>query len=726
MAFAFKYRAGLVKRWIFSSLLVILLIPTLFISWLLTTENGLHQLYKLSAGYIPEELQLISLSGKLIGPIRIEKILYRDDKQAIEISRLDLDWDPWALLAGTVDIKQLTIESVALSLAATKKGGDKSTPLQLPEIQLPLQLKLGNMTLAQLQIHQGESVQEISNITVDSEILFDQIAINRLELETREVTLNLQGNIYPAENYNHDLQLTWKTSLLAATETRGRGDVRGDLSATQITQQISGALELKLSLQISDYLDQLKWRTRIDVSSFDTAILAPSSPKISGSLLLNASGDLNIARVNGEIRAKTDMLGPVTGNFKVEKGLTPALINEISIETLNLVSEHGKLAASGLVDWSKGINWQIKANTTALDPALMLPQWPGNINARFTSSGNLRDQQLSVTADIKQLNGQLRGYPVSMSGGLGWHDEILEMSDIKFNSGNTKIVGNGQLGDTLDLQWSIESENLAELYPDGQGKLRASGKLGGTRDKPLISARFIGEALQVPGYRVERVDGDATIKLLHYPEILIDPDLLQINLSAEEITFNDKQIQRVNLLADAKGIDADIDYLGSAFKIQLKGKPEADGWRGMLTRADINTTDYGNWTLLDPVETAVSPSAVELETLCLQNQHRTRLCAKVSQLADHWNIDISARDFVLATIKPWLPSELVVDGLADANAELQFHSSPRLSGKVRILLQPGSVEYNLVSNPVKNLRYVVGELTVDAGPSGINTSAKMT
>ncbi|MFT7557210.1 MAG: autotransporter translocation and assembly factor TamB, partial [Planctomycetota bacterium] len=147
---------------------------------------------------------------------------------------------------------------------------------------------------------------------------------------------------------------------------------------------------------------------------------------------------------------------------------------------------------------------------------------------------------------------------------------------------------------------------------------------------------------------------------------------------------------------------------------------------GMLTRADINTTDYGNWTLLDPVETAVSPSAVELETLCLQNQHRTRLCAKVSQLADHWNIDISARDFVLATIKPWLPPELVVDGLADANAELQFHSSPRLSGKVKISLQPGSVEYNLVSNPVKNLRYVVGELTVDAGPSGINTSAKMT
>ncbi|MDH5217201.1 MAG: hypothetical protein OEX19_05880, partial [Gammaproteobacteria bacterium] len=131
-------------------MLMILVMATV---WLVTTQSGLRWAYHLALPYLPTNISLEQIEGRLLGPIKFDAIKYEQDGTDIQAKQLIVNYQLFKLLAGRVDVTQLDVQSLRIMLAP----GEKSTePFQLPEISLPWRVTLSDVVINDIQISQKE------------------------------------------------------------------------------------------------------------------------------------------------------------------------------------------------------------------------------------------------------------------------------------------------------------------------------------------------------------------------------------------------------------------------------------------------------------------------------------------------------------------------------------------------------------------------------------------
>jgi translocation and assembly module TamB len=147
-------------------------------------------------------------------------------------------------------------------------------------------------------------------------------------------------------------------------------------------------------------------------------------------------------------------------------------------DSLRVSALDGEISASGQFNWLPALGWQAEITSSAINPARLLPEWPGKINSTLTSNGGMENGELTASANIKQLQGSLRDYPVSLRGNMQWRDKGIDITGLDFASGDTRVNARGRIGERLDLDWSLDSSNLAELYPGAKGQRKIPGATG--------------------------------------------------------------------------------------------------------------------------------------------------------------------------------------------------------------------------------------------------------
>src|SRR5690606_7792128 len=79
-----------------------------------------------------------------------------------------------------------------------------------------------------------------------------------------------------------------------------------------------------------------------------------------------------------------------------------------------------RLNLKGDVRWSPTLEWQLAVEATAFNLAGIIDNWPSNLNASFTTSGNLKDAQWQAALRELQIAGELRGVNVLGSGDIAF------------------------------------------------------------------------------------------------------------------------------------------------------------------------------------------------------------------------------------------------------------------------------------------------------------------
>ena len=116
--------------------------------WLMNTESGLRWAWRTTASWLPGDLQAASVSGVLAGPIELSAASFADGELTLAAGRVELDWNPWALAAFTLEIDSLRIDSLRIALpAANPDPQAEPRPFTAPEIRLPLKLRLEALEL---------------------------------------------------------------------------------------------------------------------------------------------------------------------------------------------------------------------------------------------------------------------------------------------------------------------------------------------------------------------------------------------------------------------------------------------------------------------------------------------------------------------------------------------------------------------------------------------------
>ena len=179
----------------------LLLISTLLISSVVTTEGGLQWAYRQAQAHLPVGLRIDKLDGKLVGPIHISGIEYEQHGTTIKAAEILLDWHPLSLLTSKINISQLHLQSLEVILPAVEKTAAAAPPA-LPDIYLPWRTVVSQLEIDGITIRQPQKTILLEKISLDASTLLSNIEIARLTVSADDFSINVQGNLHAAGNYN--------------------------------------------------------------------------------------------------------------------------------------------------------------------------------------------------------------------------------------------------------------------------------------------------------------------------------------------------------------------------------------------------------------------------------------------------------------------------------------------------------------------------------------------
>ena len=700
---------------------ILLLLPLLLASWLVASESGLHWALEQARPRLPGELEVAALSGRILGPLRVDRIRYRDAGLEVAAARAELRWNPWALLGGRLDVEALEIEALALELPAAGAGTEAAAaPQAPPAIALPLRIRVGRLAIDGADIGRGEQRLRLDRVDLAGDWSQRGIEIERLEIGAGEHAARLAGKLDPSGQYAHELALAWHTRLPSGERLEGDGRVAGDLGQSRLTQRVRGAAPLELELLLEQPFTRLGWRLEAASEALDTARLDPALPPFAGALRIEASGDATRFAARGEVRAERGLPVPVAGSFELGEARFAPAYDALEIDALRIDSADGKLQADGRVTLAPEISWQAQLRLRDVNPERFAPAWPGRLAAEFETNGRIDAGRPRAQFDVAGFRGILRGYPVSLTGRLELDGERLDIAVLEFESGNTSASLAGTFGERIDLRWTLDSPDLAELYPQAAGSLVAGGTLIGPRAAPAVQASFVGADLSFAGYAIAQLDGSARLDLPTEPGAVLATQNLDLAFVAHDLRLDAFELARVEVAADQRRVRARLEAAAGSASLELAGRLDGQTWQGELVGAEIDSTEFGRWTLAGPAPLALARERISLRELCVAESSGAKLCATLAGGGETWQADLDLERLPLARLAPWLPPTLRLDGRAGSRASLRLAAAQRLRGELEVEFEPGVVVYRLDAEREERLAWSGGELRVTLADTGID------
>ncbi len=649
-------------RLLLRTALLLILLPLLLVAvvvGLLATESGSGWLLRQAvhqAGQGDLQLALQRSEGRFIDHLTLHGLSVRQADTEVEIGRLDLRWNPRALLDRRAHIQALLIDDVRLVLPPGDPSAEPTVP-EIPDIVLPIEVQIDRLALSRLTI--------APDITIDQLALaarLDDRGLTLSDLVFRGQGVDLQGELAMAGRAPHSLQ--GRVSLRVDEALTGP-----DVGLVEAVAQLSGdALRPSFDVNASQPRPlQLRGKLRLDQLSpgFDLrgdwdALAWPlrGAPQVQ----LDA-GQLTIAGTTEayELTLDTALHGdgiPHSGlALRAAGDLDGLRFTPLRLETLG-----GHVEANGDVAWAPTLGWQADIALDAIDPGLLQPDFPGRIGGMLHIQGGLSPAgTLNLDARIRDVAGELRGQPLRVSGDLQLQGERVLARELAVASGQNRVLIDGMVEQELDLRIGISGPDLAALYPGLSGQLRGAATVGGTRQRPTVTAELTGEALQFEDLRVatlalqadwQQQGGTASVRL---------DDAI---LGGQAVTA-----LRLNLAGEPAAHQLDLQLDGSDFAASLaaQGGLQGERWQGRLNTLRLAQDAAGEWQLAAPAALDLGAERATVGRLCLA-QDAQQLCAEGGwRAADGLGLNGTLRALDLGRLTRTLPGEATVDGKLDGS-----------------------------------------------------------
>lgn len=425
-------------RWIvlYSITLLFLSIAYLF----LTTQKGLEIARQLTQQCLPGTLKITELNGRLLGPIQIKDLSYKDTNTTLTISSVQFDWHWSALLHGQFSIGSLSINKLILAIKEQEQQKDSAaSKTTIDNFQLPMFFK---------HIH------------------LNSMAVKQSVLRYGANTLSLDGSLHKQWNFNWQLTIPQLETLLP--DSKGQlflqGKINGNYSSPHFylsllktnlnyldwqLNQIQGSFDL-------DSLNSKKWLLELKAVQLknNTFSLNPIHISLNGNLQpFSLQGNLSSFKIvrKEENIVKHNLTIPasqITAKLTPE-GLAATLITDPKVVdhlSAHIQLPHYKYALE--INPKQTIKANIQLTLKNLNyfstfiPDLKNPQ--GVLNTQLNLSGLLFSPSINGELNLKNGSTQI---PL-----LGLY---LKNMNLAFHTAKNVLQGSGQLNSgtgTLTLQ----------------------------------------------------------------------------------------------------------------------------------------------------------------------------------------------------------------------------------------------------------------------------------
>jgi len=178
------------RRWLrwFAVIAFLLLLPVLLLIGLLGTERGSQTL----AGLLPRltggQVVIDGISGRLSGQTHIERLRIIRPDMHVDLREVSLNWHPWALRRGRLDIEAMSVASVDI---ATRPAEDSSAAVPPSPFTLPVDISVASAKVGRLAVHEWQQWQADGAFDRDAEPRDDAPPPS---FEAHDLTASLQSD----------------------------------------------------------------------------------------------------------------------------------------------------------------------------------------------------------------------------------------------------------------------------------------------------------------------------------------------------------------------------------------------------------------------------------------------------------------------------------------------------------------------------------------------------
>ena len=463
-------------------------------------------------------------------------------------------------------------------------------------------------------------------------------------------------------------QLLGKATLPAekgpvALLLQGKVDAQGaQIAALDLTANDKQSLKLTGQL---DWSKGLSADAKIDWQDFPWHRLYPliDEPEVA---LRSFNGQVSYTdgKYLGSFKAALD--GPA-GAFNLNSPFSGDL-TKIYLQQIQLEAGQGKAEGHLNLQFADGIAWDTALDLSAINPAYWVAELPGTLAGPLRSKGEMKNEQLSLNADL-DLKGKLRGQPAVIQakadgGGAQWNLNALQI-----RLGDNSISGKGSLQQKLAGQLDIKLPSLAQLWPQLRGQINGRLDVAGTLKAPQGKLGLQGTQLAFQDNRLQSLNLEANLD---------SAQRAKIDLKGSGIQAGDTALGTLTASGqgDIKNQKLTLDLQGPKLKLALglDGALDKGNWRGRLANGDIQAGGQA-WKLQGPARLErLADGKINFGAHCWMSGPAS-LCGEDQRLMPEPKLRYHLKQFPIESLAQWLPKDFAWSGKLNADLQLDLPAS---------------------------------------------------
>ena len=397
--------------------------------------------------------------------------------------------------------------------------------------------------------------------------------------------------------------------------------------------------------------------------------------------------------------------------------------DHLAIGQLDLGAFGGRAALSGDARWNPAESWALAGKVTGLNPGTLRPGFNGALDFNMKASGAPFGAEGVLDFAFSELRGKLRGNAASGSGRVVLQGEDWTFDQLRFRAGNTALAIDGSLGKSraLDLDFSLDADNLALLAEGARGELHARGKLAGTSEAPVIKFEARGVGIEHRNLKVEKLTANVDLDWRGQRASHADVSISRLTLDERELTqFN----ATLDGTTGAHGIRADALAGRTSLHLSAKGAFADGTWKGTVGDLFIDDTANLNLQLDTPFGLMVSGKSFRIDPMCMHGKI-ARLCAQASGDGSGWRASGDAHNLPISTLTAGLTRNVEYQGSLNATAAASATGGAPFIGEARIDLADAAIRHKLASGRTDVITFGTGFVTLKAEPAQLSAELKL-
>ncbi len=607
---------------------------------MIATPYGLRWILHEATDYLAIDLEIGEVQGRLVGPIRIRDLRYQDQAGNVAgAGNIDFDWHPRALFDGTLHARRIVVDRPFFRQSARGRDSKSEATLSLPDIRLPLGIRLDMARATDIQVHSPDAPKPVSIALVQIQAHTDDrdVVVDTLQVAWEDNSIAVHGRVTPTADYPLDINVSWivrDPSLLLPL--RGRSAVSGSLELLAVKTSLESPASGQLDLEITTPLDTLRWRGRLSLHPVDLVALNARWPQWRVSGDLEGQGDLGRVEVSGSVNGDHDAWGALSSKIGLQWASRLLRVERMELARVGTPST---ISVSGQLGFpvTESVSFDLKGNWTHIAYPWQGPTVWATPEGRFAVSGDLDAFTLELEGAVENAE--------SDSGALY----------------------------RVAKKISIEAE---VQDPQGKPKLRAKARIPNVR----FAAYTVDDL---------RADIDVDVSDIRTSRV----DVFVAGLRAEE-----QAIRELRIRGEGRTTEHSLEILGSyrdsEMRIAATGGIRGSAWTGFLGQFDVADVLGTDWSLVPgDVRLDIATDMLRTDNVCWIGSGARVCVAAQWSIEAGWNAELALYELSASHLGEFMRSDLDWTGTVSGDVRAGAKPNAPLTADAEIVTGPGSLSF---------------------------------